>query len=52
MILRDIKLLYIIIMIMIMIIIIDYYIYKRGVFCQISIHVLIIMFMIPLSFGF
>ena len=49
MMLREIKLLYIIIIIII-IIIIDYYIYKRGVFCQIFIHVLIVMFMIPYSF--
>ena len=50
MIFTEIKLLYIIIIIII--IIIDYYIYKRGVFCQISIHVLIVMFMIPFSFIF
>ena len=49
MILREIKLLYIIIIIMI---IIDYYICKRGVFCQISINVLIVMFMIPFYFIF
>ena len=49
MILRESKLLYIIIII---IIIIDYYIYKRGEFCQISIHVLIVVFMIPFSFSF
>ena len=50
MIFTEIKLLYIIIIIII--IIIDYYIYKRGVFCQIAIHVLIVMFMIPFSFIF
>ena len=52
MILREIEILYTIIIIIIIIIIIDYYIYKRGVFCQMSIHVLIIMFMIPFSFYF
>ena len=33
------------------IIIIDYCIYKRGVFCLMSIHILIIMFMIPFPFS-